>query len=598
MQKRSQKLATRAKPKTLFLVLSLLIVNFQFFILPATANHGPAHRIVCLGDSITVGYAPRFATPQGETCTINAEVGRQTSTMLTEFNTNVRGHGFTDIIVAGGRNDLLGGRSVDTIKNNLGSIYRAARADGMRVIAMTILPAKTFPGYAPSFSTRYRPEIQPAFDELNSWILSNTDVDVKVDTYSLLEDPANPDATNPRYLSGDNLHPNRAGNDVIIRAISEQAFGGPPGEAPPAAVPTSSGTTSSTVSTFTGTGITLEIPFGSTTSIEGTGGYIVNYSRIVFAFAGGIAGLLAMLMLIVAGIQIMTSSGEEQITQAKSRIQGALLGLALLSTSGLLLYLINPCFFSFSESSACTARVSTTGFSSAPTYVAPNVDTSALAGNIPVNPGSMIFPDGSRYQITREDILWTARMIQYEAGSANESHASEIVWMMAQRFYWTRSHRSRSFTEYIRAYSQPINPRWLRDGEFCRSSGVRDNGRPNSYGLDRCSEIRLRRREEAQTIAWESLNAIPRRVTEAFATGQLPNNAVGITDFGSQNREADGSIVQVGCNNASLVFVRNNPPGGDCQTQGVEHLFAARRGSTSSLDAEFERMRVEPAPAS
>ncbi len=569
---------------SLFFVFALQfsIVNFQLLTTPQADAQTP-HRIICLGDSITVGYGPRFRTPASETCTVNAEVGRQTAAMVTEFTNNIRGRGYTDIIIAGGRNDFYSGRTTQQIQNNLSTIYRGAKADGMRVIAMTILPSKTY--------RSYRAELQPQFEALNRWIMSNADIDIKIDTYTLLGNPSDPQATNPRYLAADSLHPNAEGYELIVRTLSERAFGGPPGDAPRG--PAITQTTTPTQVIYSGAPVPLEAPFGSTATVSGTGGYIVNYSRIIFAFAGGIAGGLAMIMLIVAGIQIMTSSGEEQITQAKARIMGALLGLTLLSTGGLLLYLINPCFFSFEDAQVCTTRIASTGVSTAPNYTstgpAPMVDTSRLAGEIPVTPGAVIWPDGSRHQLTREDVLWMGRMLEYEGSAGQEQHAAELLWIVVQRWYWMPALRSQSFTEVMRSFSQPINPLWARNGPRCYAGS-------SWMSTSHCSEAALRRRDQAVNRTWESLNSISKRVAEAFSTGQLTNPAVGIVDFASQARGADGVLRQIGCNSPSLIFVRNAyPPEGDCQTPGKEHLFAGRRGTIDSLHSNLESMRVAPA---
>lgn len=101
-------------------------------------------------------------------------------------------------------------------------------------------------------------------------------------------------------------------------------------------------------------GVPLEAPIGSTTSIDLSGNAIVNYTRIVFAFVGGLVGGLAMLMIIVSGIQIITGGGDQ--AQAKTRLAGAIAGLILVAASGWILYTINPCFFTFQETAACTPR--------------------------------------------------------------------------------------------------------------------------------------------------------------------------------------------------------------------------------------------------
>ena len=46
-----------------------------------------------------------------------------------------------------------------------------------------------------------------------------TDIDYRIEVYSLLEDPQNPDALLPAYDSGDHLHLSNAGGVVIGQAI-------------------------------------------------------------------------------------------------------------------------------------------------------------------------------------------------------------------------------------------------------------------------------------------------------------------------------------------------------------------------------------------
>lgn len=100
--------------------------------------------------------------------------------------------------------------------------------------------------------------------------------------------------------------------------------------------------------------VPLEVGINGITSIEGNNqGYIVNYTRILFLYAAGIAGSLALLVLIGAGLIIILGGKSDQ---AKQLIIGSISGLALLATSGWILYLINPCFFTFSANPVCTPR--------------------------------------------------------------------------------------------------------------------------------------------------------------------------------------------------------------------------------------------------
>lgn len=104
--------------------------------------------------------------------------------------------------------------------------------------------------------------------------------------------------------------------------------------------------------------VALEVPIGDITSINPDGGLITNYAKTLFGYATGLVGLIAMIMLIVSGFQIMVVGGEG-IKAAQERIVGVIAGLVLLATGGFVLYLVNPCFFNFTNSNACVARINT-----------------------------------------------------------------------------------------------------------------------------------------------------------------------------------------------------------------------------------------------
>src|SRR3989344_3684807 len=77
-------------------------------------------------------------------------------------------------------------------------------------------------------------------------------------------------------------------------------------------------------------------PTPATSNTDFTG-----YAKFLYPFALSIGAVLAVIMLIIAGLQMMTAS-EGQRTAAKERIQNALLGLLLLVGVYLILHTINP----------------------------------------------------------------------------------------------------------------------------------------------------------------------------------------------------------------------------------------------------------------
>jgi len=67
--------------------------------------------------------------------------------------------------------------------------------------------------------------------------------------------------------------------------------------------------------------------------------------KYIFLFALGIVGFIALLTLMIAAVQYVTSAGNaSKATDAKDRIMSALLGIGLLLTSVVLLRIINPDF--------------------------------------------------------------------------------------------------------------------------------------------------------------------------------------------------------------------------------------------------------------
>lgn len=73
---------------------------------------------------------------------------------------------------------------------------------------------------------------------------------------------------------------------------------------------------------------------------------IYGYIGMIYRWAAGIVGIIAVLVIILSGIQLSASGGDsEATTAAKNRIIQSLAGIAVLFLSGLILYTINPNFF-------------------------------------------------------------------------------------------------------------------------------------------------------------------------------------------------------------------------------------------------------------
>lgn len=70
------------------------------------------------------------------------------------------------------------------------------------------------------------------------------------------------------------------------------------------------------------------------------------YISTIYKWAASVIGIIAVLVIVISGIQISAAAGEQQaVTNAKNRIVQTLGGLALLFLSAIILYTINPNFF-------------------------------------------------------------------------------------------------------------------------------------------------------------------------------------------------------------------------------------------------------------
>lgn len=82
--------------------------------------------------------------------------------------------------------------------------------------------------------------------------------------------------------------------------------------------------------------------------ILGNDGLDILYSYIgmLYTWGASVVGIIAVLVLVISGIQISAAAGDQNaLTAAKTRIFQSLMGLAILFLSAIILYTINPTFF-------------------------------------------------------------------------------------------------------------------------------------------------------------------------------------------------------------------------------------------------------------
>jgi lysophospholipase L1-like esterase len=130
--------------------------------------------------------------------------------------------GVRTMILFEGVNDLRAGASADEVIDAMTEIAARARVAGVRVVGGTVIP---FHGWVDGGVGGWSPEKETNRLRVNEFVRDSGGVfDAVVDFDAALRDPAQPDRYNPQYDSGDHLHPNDAGMQVLADAVDLDAL--------------------------------------------------------------------------------------------------------------------------------------------------------------------------------------------------------------------------------------------------------------------------------------------------------------------------------------------------------------------------------------
>jgi acyl-CoA thioesterase-1 len=175
-------------------------------------------RVAFMGDSITEGWGMKGtagAPDRGEFFPgkpyINRGIsGQTTPQMLVRFRQDVVLLKPKVVVLLAGTNDIAentGKETVEEIGNNIASMSDLARANGIRVVLCSVLPASDF---------HWHKGLEPApkIKAVNAWIKEYAAKNglVYVDYYSSM---ANSEGGLKTELSPDGVHPNKAGYDLM-----------------------------------------------------------------------------------------------------------------------------------------------------------------------------------------------------------------------------------------------------------------------------------------------------------------------------------------------------------------------------------------------
>ncbi len=175
-------------------------------------------RVVFMGDSITEGWgmkATATSPGRGEFFPgkpyINRGIsGQTTPQMLVRFRQDVILLKPKVVVLLAGTNDIAentGKETMEEIAGNITSMAELARANGIRVVLCSVLPASEF-GWHKGL------EPAPKIKALNAWMKDYAAKNsfVYVDYYSPM---ANSEGGLKAELSPDGVHPNKAGYDLM-----------------------------------------------------------------------------------------------------------------------------------------------------------------------------------------------------------------------------------------------------------------------------------------------------------------------------------------------------------------------------------------------
>ncbi|NRF41441.1 SGNH/GDSL hydrolase family protein [Pedobacter foliorum] len=176
-------------------------------------------RVVFMGNSITEGWKnnhPEFFTVKPYIC--RGISGQTTPQMLIRFHQDVVALKPKVVVMLCGINDIAGNTGPSTlemIEDNISAMTEIARANNIKVVLSSVLPAFAFP---------WKPEVEPADKviALNKWIKAYAEKNklIYVDYFSAMKDERN---GLPKSLAEDGIHPNKAGY-AIMEPLVEQGI--------------------------------------------------------------------------------------------------------------------------------------------------------------------------------------------------------------------------------------------------------------------------------------------------------------------------------------------------------------------------------------
>ena len=176
-------------------------------------------RVVFMGNSITIGWlhtVPEFF--EGKPYINRGISGQTTPQMLLRFRQDVIALQPKVVVILAGTNDIAGNTGPSTLKmiaDNIKSMAELAKANNIKVVLSSILPAYDYP---------WKPGLEPAgkIVALNEMIktFAKENGHVYLDYFSAMADKRN---GLPKEYANDEVHPTKAGY-MVMAPLAEAAI--------------------------------------------------------------------------------------------------------------------------------------------------------------------------------------------------------------------------------------------------------------------------------------------------------------------------------------------------------------------------------------
>ena len=169
------------------------------------------------------------------------------------------------------------------------------------------------------------------------------------------------------------------------------------------------------------------------------------------------------------------------------------------------------------------------------------VSAGALGTLVCAIPGRTPF----RYAFTKDDLVWTARFINGEAGGRDDAQNRSIIWAMFNRYAFFRNQTPGwgSFGDFIRQYSTPLQPflkkfSQVKDWVAKCNATFDDAGcnyqptRTEVYPGTNIRKGQLKSHLALQKMRWDKLSVGSRKLATEALAGDVPNPIGNASEFG------------------------------------------------------------------